>query len=80
MSVIGKGIERLLAYYITAATLACSIVPEDTAGAIPSRSAIDLVYYLVYNAETIALQGYYGLLVTIDVDAAYLLTDPIALY
>ena len=53
--VIGKGIERLLAYYITTAAFAYSIVPKDIASTIPSYLAIDLVYYLVYNIETIAL-------------------------
>jgi len=62
---------RLLALRMTAAALCSDLLPPNVAGAIPSRSALDLVQSLVHDAETMARQGYYGFLVTLDVDSAY---------
>jgi len=43
----------------------------DVAGAIPFRLALDLVQSLVHDTETMARQGYHGLLVTLDVNSVY---------
>ncbi|EGS20156.1 uncharacterized protein CTHT_0046630 [Thermochaetoides thermophila DSM 1495] len=56
---------------MTAAALNSGLSPPDVAGAVPSRSALDLVQALVHDAETMSRQGYHGLLVTLNVDSAY---------
>jgi len=61
---------------MTAAAALSGVIPSDTAGAIPSRSAPDLVQALIHNAETKARQGYHNLLVILDVDSAYPSVQP----
>ncbi|EGS22289.1 uncharacterized protein CTHT_0018100 [Thermochaetoides thermophila DSM 1495] len=76
LSTFGKGVERLLTRRMTAAALCSGLLPLDVAGAIPSRSALDLVQSLVHDAETMARQGYHGLLVNLDIDSAYPSVQP----
>ncbi|EGS19553.1 uncharacterized protein CTHT_0050270 [Thermochaetoides thermophila DSM 1495] len=76
LSTFGKGVERLLARRMTAAALCSGLLPLSVAGAIPSRSALDLVQSLVHDAETMARQGYHGLFVTLDIDSAYPSVQP----
>jgi len=61
---------------MTAAALNSGLLPPDVAGAVPSRSALDLVQALVHDAEIMSRQGYHGLLVTLDVDSAYPFVQP----
>jgi len=61
---------------MTAAALNSGLLPSDVAGAVPSRSALDLVQALIHDAETMSRQGYHGLLVTLDVDSAYPSVQP----
>ncbi|EGS23368.1 uncharacterized protein CTHT_0000560 [Thermochaetoides thermophila DSM 1495] len=49
-----QGVERLLARRITAAALNSGLLPPDVAGAVPSRSALDLIQALVHDAETMS--------------------------
>ncbi|EGS20213.1 uncharacterized protein CTHT_0047290 [Thermochaetoides thermophila DSM 1495] len=48
---------------------------SNVAGAVPSRSALDLVQSLVHDAEPMVRQSYHELLVTVDVDSTYLSVD-----
>ena len=48
LSTFGKGVERLLARRMTAAALNSGLLPPDVAGAVSSRSALDLVQALVH--------------------------------
>lgn len=57
---------------MTSTAFLSGVSPPDVARALPSRSALDLVQTHVHDAETKSLQGYHGLLVTLDVDSAYL--------
>jgi len=60
---------------MTTAALASGLFPLDVAGAVPSRSALDLVQSLVHDAEPMVRQSYHELLVTVDVDSTYLSVD-----
>lgn len=71
LSLVGKGIERLMAGRMAAATLEGGIVPPDTAGADPSRSALDLATALTHDIETASRMGMHSILSTFDIDAAY---------
>jgi len=71
LSVLGKGVERLLARRMTAIALAAGLIPLNTAGAVPSRSASDLFAALVYDAEGAARLGRHCLLSMFDVDSAF---------
>lgn len=71
LSVLGKGIERLLARRMTALALTAGLIPPDTAGAVPTRSAADLVTACVYDAEGAARLGWHSVLTLFDVDSAF---------
>lgn len=71
---MGKGIERLVARRMTAIALNAELIPRDTAGAVPTRSATDLVTALVYDAEGANRIGLHGIITTYDIDSAFLFT------
>ncbi|KAL8388754.1 hypothetical protein RB599_010079 [Gaeumannomyces hyphopodioides] len=71
LSVFGKGLERLMQRRMTVAAVLGNAVSRDTAGALPCRSAQDLVASLVFDADKARLEGKHGFLATFDVKSAF---------
>ncbi|EHK21785.1 uncharacterized protein TRIVIDRAFT_137081, partial [Trichoderma virens Gv29-8] len=57
LSYIRKGLKRLLAKKVLLLAIEHKILPKQYFGALPKRSAIDLIAYLVYNTEVALAQG-----------------------
>lgn len=71
LSTIGKGIERLMARRMTVIALNADLIPRDSAGALPTRSATDLVTALTHDAEGANRLGWHGIILTFDIDSAF---------
>lgn len=71
LSTIGKGLERLIARRMTSIATAANLLPTDTAGAVPTRSATDLVMALTNDAEEGNRLGWHGIVTTFDIDSAF---------
>ncbi|RAL58237.1 hypothetical protein DID88_002284 [Monilinia fructigena] len=64
---IGKGLERLIARRIFWTAIHYRIISPQHGGALPKRSAVDLVASFVYNVESAFAQGKEVTLVILDV-------------
>ncbi|RAL60819.1 hypothetical protein DID88_010144 [Monilinia fructigena] len=71
LSCIGKGLERLVARRISWAAIHYGIISPQHGGALPKRSAVDLVASFVYDVESAFAQGKEVTLVTLDVQGAF---------
>ncbi|KAI0995871.1 hypothetical protein K3495_g12310 [Podosphaera aphanis] len=71
LSCLGKGLERLVAKRIAHTALCNQWLPQQLIGALPGRSAYDLVVCLVHEVEHALRLRHKAVLVTIDVQGAY---------
>lgn len=71
LSCISKGFERLLARRITWTALKCNVLSPQHCGALPKRSAIDLVSSLMHDIEIAISKGLRATIVTLDVQGAF---------
>ncbi|KAL8366303.1 hypothetical protein RB595_004867 [Gaeumannomyces hyphopodioides] len=71
LSVFGKGLERLMQRKMSVAAVLGDAISKDTAGALPCRSAQNLVASLVFDADKARSQGKHGFLATFDIKSAF---------
>lgn len=71
LSCISKGFERILAKRLAWTALTHNILSSQHAGALPKRSAMDLVASLTHDLETALQKGKCATLVTLDVQGAF---------
>ena len=74
LSRIGKGLERLLAKRMVHLAITCDVVGHQKFGALPKRSATDLVSCVVHDVEEARSRGWVATFVTLDVQGAF---DPV---
>ncbi|KAL8296098.1 hypothetical protein RB600_001542 [Gaeumannomyces tritici] len=71
LSVLGKGLERLVQRRMAVAAVLGGAISRDTAGGVPLRSAQDLVACFVHDADKARRRGKHGFLATFDVKSAF---------
>ncbi|KAI0997417.1 hypothetical protein K3495_g10768 [Podosphaera aphanis] len=71
LSCLGKGLERLLAKRMAHLAVIYDVIGEQQFGAIPKRSATDLVSCVVHDIEEARSQGWAATFVTLDVQGAF---------
>lgn len=71
LSCLGKGLERLIARRLAHAAVAEGVLPPQVAGALPKRSAIDIVSALVHDVEAALNRGLVATAVTADIEGAF---------
>ena len=71
LSCLGKGLERLIARRIAWAAVHYGVLHRQQAGALPKRSATDLVAALVHDIEMAFSFGKVATLVTMDIQGAF---------
>ncbi|CEJ92615.1 hypothetical protein VHEMI08254 [[Torrubiella] hemipterigena] len=69
---LSKGLERVLARRIAYMAVTHDIIPPELAGALPRRSAVDIVSSLVFDIESKVFKNHLvATLVTMDVKGAF---------
>ncbi|KAL9561228.1 hypothetical protein ACKAV7_014583 [Fusarium commune] len=71
LSCLGKGLERLIARRLAWAAVHYSVLHPQQAGALPKRSATDLVTALIHDIEEAFARKKVATLVTMDVQGAF---------
>ena len=71
LSCPSKGLERVIARRMAYAAIRYSILHPNQAGALPKRSAVDIVVSLIYDIEKALAAGQVATLVTEDVMGAF---------
>ncbi|OAQ58652.1 reverse transcriptase [Purpureocillium lilacinum] len=71
LSCLGKGLERLIARRLAWASIHYGVLHPQQAGALPKRSAVDLVAALVHDIEEAFARGLVATLVTMDIQGAF---------
>ena len=71
LSCLGKGLERLIARRLAWASIHYGVLHPQQAGALPKRSAVDLVAALVHDIEEAFAHGLVATLVTMDIQGAF---------
>jgi ribonuclease HI len=71
LSCLGKGLERLVARRLAWASIRYSVLHSQQAGALPKRSAVDLVAALVHDIEEAFSRKQVATLVTMDIQGAF---------
>jgi hypothetical protein len=71
LSCLGKGLERLVARRLAWASIHRGVLHPQQCGALPKRSATDLVAALVHDIEEAFARGQVATLVTMDVQGAF---------
>ncbi|RKK42613.1 hypothetical protein BFJ69_g18392, partial [Fusarium oxysporum] len=71
LSCLGKGLERLIARRLAWAAVYYSVLHPQQAGALPKRSATDLVTALIHDIEEAFARKKVATLVTMDVQGAF---------
>ncbi|TVY73912.1 putative RNA-directed DNA polymerase from transposon BS [Fusarium oxysporum f. sp. cubense] len=71
LSCLGKGLERLIARRLAWAAVHYSVLHSQQAGALPKRSATDLVTALIHDIEEAFARKKVATLVTMDVQGAF---------
>ncbi|KAF5255354.1 hypothetical protein FOXYS1_14244 [Fusarium oxysporum] len=71
LSCLGKGLERLIARRLAWAAVHYSVLDPQQAGALPKRSATDLVTALIHDIEEAFARKKVATLVTMDVQGAF---------
>ncbi|KID83792.1 reverse transcriptase [Metarhizium guizhouense ARSEF 977] len=71
LSSLGKGLERLIARRLAWASIHYAVLHPQQAGALPKRSAVDLVAALVHGIEEAFARGEVATLVTADIQGAF---------
>ena len=71
LSVLGKGLERLLAKRIAWISVRKKVLASQQFGALPGRSAVDLTTCLTHDVERALNEGRTATLLTLDVKGAF---------
>ncbi|KAH7471445.1 hypothetical protein FOMA001_g13039 [Fusarium oxysporum f. sp. matthiolae] len=71
LSCLGKGLERLIARRLAWATINYSVLHPQQAGALPKRSATDLVTALIHDIEEAFARKTVATLVTMNIQGAF---------
>lgn len=71
LSVLGKGLERLLAKRMSWLAVSQGILHQQQFGALPKRSATDLTTCLTHDVEVAKAKGLVSSLITLDVKGAF---------
>ena len=71
LSTLGKGLERFLAQQMAARAIQADLLAPCNFGALPGRSAMDLVQVLVHRVEEAFQQGKEASLLLLDVKGAF---------
>ncbi|RYP71349.1 hypothetical protein DL771_004837 [Monosporascus sp. 5C6A] len=71
VSALSKGLERIVAKALSCRALATGLVTGQQAGAVPRRSATDLVAALVHDCEVACQKERHGALVTMDIRGGF---------
>ncbi|OAA34233.1 reverse transcriptase [Beauveria brongniartii RCEF 3172] len=71
LSCLSKGLERVIARRMAYAAIKYGILHPNQAGALPKRSAVDIVVSLIYDIEKALAAGKVATLVTEDVMGAF---------
>lgn len=71
LSCLGKGLERLMARRISHAAITQNVLSQQQFGALPKRSATDLVGCLVHDIEKARSQRKVASLLTMDIKGAF---------
>ena len=71
LSVLGKGLERLLARKMAWLAITLRVLTDQQFGALPLRSAVDLTTCLTHDIEESLNKGLKASLLTIDVKGAF---------
>ncbi|CVL09150.1 uncharacterized protein FMAN_15430 [Fusarium mangiferae] len=71
LSCLGKGLERLIARRLAWAAIYYNVLHSQQAGALPKRSATDLVTALIHDIEEAFARKKVATLVTMDIQGAF---------
>jgi ribonuclease HI/endonuclease/exonuclease/phosphatase family metal-dependent hydrolase len=71
LSVLGKGLERLIARRMSWVAVSHKVLASQQFGALPLRSAVDLTTCLTHDVEEALNQGLTASLLTLDVKGAF---------
>ncbi|KAI1007062.1 hypothetical protein K3495_g1149 [Podosphaera aphanis] len=71
LSVLGKGLERTLAKRISWIAIHEKVLASQHFGAVPYRSAINLVAYLTHDFERALSEGRTASMLTLDIEGAF---------
>ncbi|XP_044720134.1 endonuclease-reverse transcriptase domain-containing protein [Hirsutella rhossiliensis] len=71
LSCLGKGLERLIARRLAWASIHYGVLHSQQTGALPKRSAVDLVAALLHDIEEAFARGQVATLVTMDIQGAF---------
>lgn len=71
LSCLGKGLERLIARRLAWAAVHYNVLHQQQAGALPKRSATDLVTALIHDIEEAFARKKVATLVTMDIQGAF---------
>lgn len=71
LSVLGKGLERLVARRLSWLVIRHAVLAPQQFGALPLRSSVDLTTCLTHDVETALNQGFCCSLLTLDVKGAF---------
>lgn len=71
LSCLGKGLERLIARLLSKTSLKYGVLSPQQFGALPKRSALDLVGCLIHEIEKARSRGMMSSLLTLDVKGAF---------
>ncbi|KAK1773729.1 hypothetical protein QBC45DRAFT_339234, partial [Copromyces sp. CBS 386.78] len=74
LSIISKGIKRLVVRKIIIITFNTEFISKDSAGAVPTQSIIDLVIALVCDAEGVNRLRLYGIITIYNIDLIFSFT------
>ncbi|KJZ70204.1 hypothetical protein HIM_10390 [Hirsutella minnesotensis 3608] len=71
LSCLGKGLERLIARRLAWASIHFGVLHPQQIGALPKRSAVDLVAALIHDIEEAFARKQVATLVTLDIQGAF---------
>lgn len=71
LSCISKGLERLVARRIATTAITHDVISPQQVGAVPKRSAMDIVAVFTYDVEQALAVGKRVTMVTMDVQGAF---------
>lgn len=71
LSCIGKGLERLVARRIATTAITHDVISPQHVGAVPKRSAMDIVAAFTHDVEQALVVGKRVTMVTMDVQGAF---------
>lgn len=71
LSCLGKGLERILARRVASTALAFRVISPQQAGAIPTRSATDLLACVTHDIEHSLENRHTATMMTLDVQGAF---------